>query len=109
MSPRQSPTFPAVLTRLGWMLFGPILLVVFGVLIIKTGEGWLTPWDFAFLAALGGVILFRWLDFRSGFAQTAEGAPLTTAQLRNYTIGVLVVGLLAWVGANAIGNGYFGP
>lgn len=106
MTLRENPNSRAILARLGWMLFGPILLVVFAALVIKTGEGWLTPWDFAFLAVLGGLILFRWLEFRGGAPQTAEGDPATPAHLRRYAVGVVVVGALVWVVANVIGNGY---
>jgi hypothetical protein len=56
------------------------------------------------LAALCGLIVVRWLDFRCGSAQTAEGEPATPAHLRRYIIGALAIGLVVWVTANVLGN-----
>ena len=88
MQDKNTATLGDVLARLFWMMFGPILLAVFAYLIIKTGNGWLTRFDFAFLAILGGVILARWLEFRGGNPRTAEGEPATAAHLRRYVIAV---------------------
>jgi predicted cobalt transporter CbtA len=86
------------------MMFGPPLLAVFDFLVVKTGNGWLTVMDAGFLAVLFGLILARWLEFRSGSPQPAEGQPATPEHLRRYIIGVIVIGLVVWVVANILGN-----
>lgn len=93
-----------ILARLFWMMIGPMLLALFAYLIIKTGNGWLTGFDFAFLGVAAAMMLARWLEFRGGHAKTAEGEPATPAHLRRYLIGVAVLGLAVWVIANIIGN-----
>ena len=39
-----------LLGRLVWMMVGPVMLVYVTYSIISSGEGWLTPWDFAYAA-----------------------------------------------------------
>lgn len=105
MTPTQPTTsLLAVLLRVSWMMLGPLALVLLGFAIVTLGNGWLTAADFAFLAVLGGVILARWLEFRSGHAQTATGEPATLADLRRFVVAASLVGLGVWVLANALGN-----
>jgi hypothetical protein len=104
MQQSNDQTVVGVLARLGWMMVGPALLAVFAFLVVKTGNGWLTPVDFGFMAVAASLILARWLEFRTGSPQTAEGQPATPEHLRQYTIGVVVISLVVWVVANILGN-----
>ncbi len=104
MQDKDSASLGDILARLVWMMIGPVLLALFGYLIIKTGNGWLTGPDFAFIGVLAGMMLARWLEFRGGHAQTAEGQPATPEHLRRYLIGVAVLGVAGWVIANIFGN-----
>jgi len=100
----HSPSLTDVLARLLWIMVGPVFLAVFGYWIIKTGNGWFTPADFAFLGILAAMIVARWLEFRGGHPKTAEGEPATAAHLRRYAIGAAVVGLSLWVAVNLVAN-----
>lgn len=92
------------LARVVWMLIGPLALAVLAYNIIKTAGGWLTGADFAYLAVLVAIGLARWVEFRYGKPETAQGEPATPGDLRRYLIGLSVVGILAWACANVMGN-----
>jgi hypothetical protein len=89
--------------RIFWMMIGPMTLAILAYNIGTHGGGWLTGLDIAYLIVLAA-ILARWLEFRSGQGQTAEGQPLTAADLRRYLILTSVLGFAVWVGMNIIGN-----
>lgn len=104
MSEQAPVTLGQIVSRLYWMMIGPFVLVLLAFLIVKTGDGWLTRYDVAYLGMLAGLILARWLEFRSGNPRTAEGTPATPKDLRKYAIGAVAFGMLAWVIANILGN-----
>lgn len=104
MQDRNAATLGDVLARMFWMMLGPILLAVFTYLIIKTGNGWMTRMDVAYLGILAGILLARWLEFRGGNPRTAEGEPATPAHLRRYIIAVSLLGVAIWIVANLLGN-----
>jgi len=96
-----------VLARAFWMLLGPLALFLIGYHIVASGTGWLTGTDLAFFVVLGGMLLARWVEFRTGAAQTAAGAPATGADLRRYVLSATLGGLAVWIVANAVGNHVF--
>ena len=97
-------SFGVLLARLGWMLFGPLALLLLTITIVSRGSGWLTAADVAFLAVLAAMLAARWLQLRSGQAQTTAGEPATRADLRRYLALATALGLAAWAGANVLGN-----
>lgn len=98
-----SPT--ALLARLTWMLLGPVGLFAAAVAVASDWGGWLTATDLAFLTVLGLMLLGRWVEYRTGQAQTAYGEPATAADLRRYAVAAAAVGLGVWVAANLVGAG----
>lgn len=99
----RTPFLP-ILCRVFWLMLGPLLLVVLTFMIATTGNGWLTPADVGFLGILVALMIARWLEFRGGNPQTAEGEPATPAHLRRYLIVVVAFGLGLWIVANIVGN-----
>ena len=97
------------LSRLLWMMIGPMILMLLTVNIINSGSGWLTAADVAFFVVLGIMLLARWFDFRAGNPRTISGDPATPRHLRRYLPLTLVIGLGVWAAANAIGNHWPGP
>lgn len=98
-------TTPGVaFARIIWMMIGPLVLAMLGFNIISNGAGWFTVTDVAYFIVLAVVLGARWLEFRSGQGQTAEGEPLTEAGLRRYLLLTALVGIGVWAGANLIGN-----
>jgi hypothetical protein len=92
------------LTRVFWALVGPMLLPLALWRIASLGHGWLTRWDMAFFGILVVMIVFRWLELRSGHGVTAYGEPATAAHFRRWLIILVPLALIAWVLANVFGN-----
>jgi hypothetical protein len=90
--------------RLTWMLLGPLALCLLCLSIVTIGRGWLTGADVAFFAVLLAMLLGRWLEFRSGQAETATGEPMTKSELLRYLILAPALALGVWVVANLLGN-----
>lgn len=109
MNPNVHST-PAIyaLSRLYWMMLGPMFLTVLGAIIAFNGGGWLTAVDVAFFVGLAMLVIARWLEFQGGNPQTDAGEPATDADLRQYALGAILVGLIAWGVVNVIGNHWLG-
>jgi hypothetical protein len=67
------------------------------------GKGWSSAADVAFGVVLLAVVFARWREYRAG-GQTADGQPVTSAQVRRFTIATLGMGIAVWAVTNAIGN-----
>ena len=102
--PREVTKLSAVFSRVFWMMIGPLCLALLAFTIVQIGSGWATWADFGYLAVLGGMLLARWLEFRQGNPQTADGQPATATHLRHYIRAAIPLGLGMWVVANVIGN-----
>ena len=100
----QVTSFAVLVARLTWMLAGPLALFVLAYHIGTAGTGWVTAANFGYFLILGGMLLARWYEYRSGQGQTAEGGAMTSADLRTYLIGATAVGVGVWVAANVVGN-----
>jgi hypothetical protein len=94
----------AILGRLFWMMLGPFFLVIVAISTAERRDGWFSPADGLYFAVLGGMLLGRWLEFRSGQPLTATGVPATVAHLRRYALVLSVLGVAAWVVANLVRN-----
>jgi hypothetical protein len=92
----------AVLGRLTWMLFGPFVLFLTICAVLGSGKRLLASADVVYFAALVVMLLGRCLEFRSGHALTAEGAPATAGHLRRYLLRTATIGLTLWIVAIAI-------
>ena len=94
----------ATLSRLYWMMVGPIILGMMAFVIARDGNGWLTAADFGYFGALALTMMARWLEFRGSNPQTADGQPATSGHLRRYLMMLSVIGIASWVLANIVGN-----
>ena len=97
-----------MVSRVFWMMLGPLLIAVAGINIVNSGNGWFTLADIAFLLMLGGVVMARWLELQSGGAQTSTGEPATASQVYRFMLFATIVGLAAWIAANFVGNYWLG-
>ncbi len=100
---------PVIVSRIFWMMVGPMTLSLLAIGIIDIGTSWLTPVDFAFLLVLALLFLARWVEFRGGNPRTAEGKPAAPGDFRRYVLTGLPLGLGVWVIANLIGNHWLAP
>lgn len=74
----------------------PVVLFILTFIVMQSGGGWFTPFDFAFLGVLGALIIGREWEFRRCEATAPYREPPTAA--------VLVFGLVIWTVANILGN-----
>jgi len=95
-SSSQSTSFGVVLSRIFWMLFGPLLLVLFLYKIVEGRAGRFTALDAAFLAVLVALPVARWIEFQGGDPRTSTGEPATTSHLKRYVSVTLLAGLAVW-------------
>lgn len=100
-------TIPEMFSRAFWMMLGPMLLIPITYKIIEYGNGWLTLFDFVFMAIIVAMLLARGFEFWKGHPRTAEGAPATTGHFRRYALTLLGIGIPLWIAANVLGNYVF--
>ncbi len=93
----------ALLGRLMWMMWGPMLLLFISYTIITNG-GWITAWDAAFVVVVALMVGGRWLEQRSGSAMTATGAVASIDNFRKYVRVLLLLAAVAWITVNILGN-----
>jgi hypothetical protein len=98
----------AALGRIVWMMLGPLLLIVAGFAIVSAADGWTALSDIAYLVILAAMLVGRWLEFRGGQPERADGEPATASDLTRYLLVAPVIGLAGWVLANLVGNGLLG-
>jgi hypothetical protein len=102
MAAPQKNAVRAVLGRLTWLFFGPILLAFVTVVIATRHEGGFSFSDLVFFLVLGAVLAGRWLEFRSGDPRTATGEPATLQHLHRYTVALTGIGLVVWGAATLL-------
>lgn len=100
----QATSLAALLGRIFWMAAGPLFLAAIAIHIALEGPGWASAATIAYFSVLGGMMLGRWLEFRSGQARTAMDEPATAEHLRRYLIAAASMGLGLWVVLNLISS-----
>jgi hypothetical protein len=98
--PKYDSLFQLITQRLYWFAIGPVLLVMTLLGILNGDRGQQLGFNAAYLLVLAGMPLSRWLDMRSGQAQTADGQPATWDHFRKYSIVAVIVGLSALAATN---------
>lgn len=96
--------FWALVGRLMWFVIGPIVLVLLTALIIISGSGWLTPYDFAFYVTVALMVAGRWIEVRSGYGRTVQCYHATPQHFRRYLARLVPWAVLIWATANYLGN-----
>jgi hypothetical protein len=70
-------------------------------LVLKADRFW-TSADGLYVSGLAAMFVGRWLEFRSGVAETADGKALSARDLRRYYLLLGLSGLAVWAIASAI-------
>ena len=90
--------------RVTWTVLGPFALLLITAGIVSRGTGWATALDVCFGVVVGLMLFGRWVEQRSGSATSLHGEPSTLEQCKRYMIGLLLVAVALWSGANLLGN-----
>lgn len=93
----------ALLGRLMWMVFGPMLLLLITYSIV-TRVGWFTPRDAAFGIVVALMVGGRWVEQQSRAAMTATGEPAGADHFKRYARVLLPLAAGVWIAANVLGN-----
>lgn len=93
-----------LLCRLIWMFAGPVTLAIVVYHTVAQGDVWFAMRDIVFAAAVALMIGARWVEMRSGKAQTATGEPATMAHFRRYITVLLPVVAIVWLAAKVVGH-----
>ena len=99
MSSESSVTPIGVLSRLIWMMAGPVVLLLLAFNLAVENTGWLSYTSIAFLVCLGVVTIARRVDPNDG-----EGHPETVRDRNKLALSILVVGIIVWTAANLCGS-----
>jgi len=104
MAPEANSSGWPLIGRIFSLMLGPAFLFILAVSIARSGGGWLTRKDFAFLVLLAAVIAGRLVEFSGKDPRTASGEPATAHDLRLFIGLTLLLGSATWVLANLVGN-----
>jgi hypothetical protein len=102
MDAPKSASPAALLWRLTWMLFGPLMLFLSALFVFRARGSFPAGPDLAYLAVLGVTLLARYLDFRGGDPLTATGEPATPGHLRRYLLVAGFLGVALWAGLHLL-------
>ena len=89
--------------RMFWVMVGPGLLGLLLLLMGMQKKVWLAGIDGVFVGTLCLLIVARWVDFRFADPTLTTGEIATVSQIRNYSLGAVVIGLVSWLTATALG------
>ena len=92
----------ALVTRLFWMILGPIGLALLAMVIVRHGAFSLR--DGVFAAGLLLALYARYIDVSRYHGKTAEGSPATMKDVRSYVRGLLLLAVAMWGGAHVAGQ-----
>jgi hypothetical protein len=96
MTERPINSFAVFFSRLTWMIFGPVMLLLVLSAISRTAESAMSVADFVFFGILAAMIACRFYEFRTGQALTASGDPMTHAIVVRYSLIVVLLGVVAF-------------
>ena len=97
-------SFWVLVCRVAWLFAGPVMLGFLALAIANRNDGWIAATDLGFLIVLAATVGARWISFHSGDTSNSSGEVTSLDQLRRYSVGFLMGGILVWIATNFIGN-----
>ena len=84
-------------------MIGPGLLALMLLMMGMQKKVWFAAIDGVFVGVLCLLILARWIDFRYADPTLTSGEIATATQIRNYSMGAVVIGVVSWLAATLLG------
>ena len=92
----------AVIGGLLWMVAGPMTLFLSTMALVSKADSFWTLADACYGVGLAAMFAGRWIEYRSGVAETADGKPASASDLRRYYFLLGIGGLILWLIASMI-------
>lgn len=86
-----------------WMMFGPALLFILTIQIIRGADVALSIVDGIYFVGLGGILLARWFEFRKDQSLDSYGEPMKPGDLQRFVVRTILVEIAIWVVAKLLG------
>ena len=96
-APRPIAPRTAAIGGLLWMVAGPMTLFMSTIALVLKAERFWTSADGFYAAGLAAMFLGRWLEWRSGVAETEDGRPLTRRDVYRYYLLTGFGGVAVWL------------
>ena len=92
------------LLRMLWFLAVPAVLLLSAAIIVAQHSKFFSPVDAVFCGAVIFAVVIRYLDIRFFRGTTGTGGPATMRHWRRYAILLVLVSLIVWAAAHAVGH-----
>lgn len=90
------------LLRLFWMAFGNLLLLYLAGSIMRDSVWALSSRDLAYWLTVVALVVARYVDVARYEGLTISSEPATQAHVRRYAVGLFVIAMFVWAGAQSI-------
>ena len=103
-TPPTGLTGSGCLIRMLWLLAVPAVLLLSAAVIVQQHRKPFTAADAVFFGTVILAAVIRYLDIRFFGGATETGDPATMHHWRRYAILLILVSLIVWVAAHAVGH-----
>lgn len=90
------------ITRMLWMIVGPLSLVIFGMLVVRNRNPAPSLLDAGFGLCLIATAVARYVDVKHMGGLDGDGAPVSTSAMWRWIVTATILGLLAWAGVHGV-------
>jgi len=103
-TPPTGLTGSGCLIRMLWFLVAHAVLLLSAAIIVAQHSKFFSPVDAVFCGAVIFAVVIRYLDIRFFCGATGTGNPATMRHWRRYAILLILVSLIVWAAAHAVGH-----
>jgi len=103
-TPPRGLTGSGCLIRMLWFLAVPAVLLLSAAIIVQQHRKPFTAADAVFFGTVVLAAVIRYLDIRFSRGETVTGNPATMRHWRRYAILLILVSLIVWSAAHAVGH-----
>lgn len=98
----DSQTAPSCFAQVGRTVFGPLMLMVLGILILRSQRWTLGALDAAYWLVVCALVALRWAEARGAGRASVDADAAARRAARRYSVGTLLVCAVAWTAAQSV-------